>query len=615
MVDRATSPVANASARRAATATAWLLVALLTAPSTATAVSGEPSGSRHPVAASSFWHWRQVPSRGGAAGEGLTAVAALPVSSGVWVAVGDAEGVSVRPPGESFRFAARVSVVTDLQFGPDAALWIASLSGLWRLSRDGRLEDRSAGLGEAARRVRRLAMRAGMMVLATDAGAYVSPDGGSWVRLGDGLPSGPVVAATLRVAPEPADGSTLEVWSVVGARLWRSLVERTESGVRHLGARAEVIVASPAGGEAVDVVAGLPGVDVALLYPRALALLRAPQVAAACERPSVAGAGCESRAGTDEEGASTHERRWEMVRPVLPPGAAARRLAAAGGRLWLATDRGILEADSPADSWRRTGVPAGSTSSWALAVAGPELLAASRLGLLAGSPAALPTADTGAADPARAAARLAAEPGILEVQRAALRYVGLRPERVRELRRGLARRGWLPIVSLRLGATGDRGISRDYDDSVVYGDRYYLLDEERDRARRLDGSLLFTWDFGDLAFNPDAVDLSREVRQVISLRDDVLDEITQLYFERKAVLLRLPASPAVSFASKSAAPVSAASGGGDSALSIELERQRLQLRVEELAAGLDAWTGGWFSAQIREASRRFQVPSHEFSPR
>jgi hypothetical protein len=81
------------------------------------------------------------------------------------------------------------------------------------------------------------------------------------------------------------------------------------------------------------------------------------------------------------------------------------------------------------------------------------------------------------------------------------------------------------------------------------------------------------------------------------------------------VLLRLPASAATSSASKSAAPASGAKGDGDSVLSGELERQRLQLRAEELAAGLDAWTGGWFSAEIRKASPRVQVPSHEFSPR
>jgi hypothetical protein len=50
----------------------------------------------------------------------------------------------------------------------------------------------------------------------------------------------------------------------------------------------------------------------------------------------------------------------------------------------------------------------------------------------------------------------------------------------------------------------------------------------------------------------------------------VLDEITQLYYERRRVLAEL-------------------SGAGDSAAAL-----RLRLRADELAAGIDAWTGGWF---------------------
>ena len=36
------------------------------------------------------------------------------------------------------------------------------------------------------------------------------------------------------------------------------------------------------------------------------------------------------------------------------------------------------------------------------------------------------------------------------------------------------------------------------------------------------------WDLGNLAYPDDSVDLSRELRQVTSLRDDVSDEIHQL---------------------------------------------------------------------------------------
>jgi hypothetical protein len=52
----------------------------------------------------------------------------------------------------------------------------------------------------------------------------------------------------------------------------------------------------------------------------------------------------------------------------------------------------------------------------------------------------------------------------------------------------------------------------------------------------------------------------------------VLDEVTQLYFERRRTLLALRGA------------------AGDDA-----EQARLRLRADELAAGLDAWTGGFFS--------------------
>jgi hypothetical protein len=67
--------------------------------------------------------------------------------------------------------------------------------------------------------------------------------------------------------------------------------------------------------------------------------------------------------------------------------------------------------------------------------------------------------------------------------------------------------------------------------------------------------------------------VSKEAREIIELRDDVLDEITQLYFERRRTLLQL-------------ASQSSARGA---------EAARLRLRADELGSGLDAWTGGWWS--------------------
>ena len=74
--------------------------------------------------------------------------------------------------------------------------------------------------------------------------------------------------------------------------------------------------------------------------------------------------------------------------------------------------------------------------------------------------------------------------------------------------------------------------------------------------------------------------MSREAREIIELRDDVLDEITQLYFERRRVLDALARAPAPD----------------------DVEAVRLRLRAQELAAGIDAWTGGWFGRQPRDRS-------------
>ncbi|MCG8591087.1 MAG: hypothetical protein MJE66_17480, partial [Proteobacteria bacterium] len=69
-------------------------------------------------------------------------------------------------------------------------------------------------------------------------------------------------------------------------------------------------------------------------------------------------------------------------------------------------------------------------------------------------------------------------------------------------------------------------------------------------------------------------------------RDDVLDEVNQLYFERQRALAERAARPP-----------------GDP------EAARLELRARELAAGLDAWTGGWFGRALRTEGASIQVPN------
>jgi hypothetical protein len=258
----------------------------------------------------------------------------------------------------------------------------------------------------------------------------------------------------------------------------------------------------------------------------------------------------------------------------------ARRLAAVSGRLWLATDLGLLHAPAASGPWRRSEAPAGSAPVRAVAAAGEAggLLAATEVGLLHGSPVLLAEA---AVDPAEGSPfGLSPElrrpdPDVRAVHAASLRYLDLGPEHMRELRDGLRVRGWIPTLSLRVDGVREKSWDTNDDQTFVSGDMRYLRDRGKDKSLDLAASVVMTWSLGDLAFDESAIDISREHRLVVSLRDSVIDEINQLYFERRALLERMQAEDAPE--------------GPD--------RRALELRAAELAAALDAWTGGWFSGE------------------
>ena len=123
---------------------------------------------------------------------------------------------------------------------------------------------------------------------------------------------------------------------------------------------------------------------------------------------------------------------WRVEPLVLPPGALPLRIAADAGRLWLATDAGLLAAPGPAGPWQRAGAPAGerrgrrargrARSARGGHRAGP---APTRAGVGSRSRRGELRRGRAPAAPARA---LRADPPITAVQRRALRYVSLDPE-------------------------------------------------------------------------------------------------------------------------------------------------------------------------------------------
>jgi hypothetical protein len=226
---------------------------------------------------------------------------------------------------------------------------------------------------------------------------------------------------------------------------------------------------------------------------------------------------------------------------------------------------------SASGPWRRVAGPVGNTP--IAVVAGSQTLvhAAGVRGLFSGRPRSGAPEPVATLPPSKTP--WAEEPSVQQVQVAAIRHLDLGPERIRALRRGLRRRGWLPRFELRGSYGGGRSWQRDYDEAFTYDAPRLFLDRERERSRDFVLSTALVWELGDLAYHPESIDVSKEAREVIELRDDVLDEITQLYFERRRTLLQLASQPSARGA----------------------EAARLRLRADELGSSLDAWTGGWWS--------------------
>lgn len=451
------------------------------------------------------------------------------------LALGGARGAWLRERDGRLQSVLQRGAVRALAFGEDGALWLGTASGLLLRDSDGRLLDRTPAPGAAARTVTALAVASGALAVTSGDGVHVSSDGRVWQRLAGAQRDAPARGLALRAR----DGA-LELWWVAGGAVWRARLAR--DGPRF--ALLELSEERPFGGvshaEPVQVALGLPGIDVAVVSGDTIAWRLEPGAA------------------------------WQAAPADALPGAGAVRIGSAGGRLWLATDRGLLEAPGPAGPWRRAAPPAGGEAASDVVGDARRVFAGTAEGLLEGRPAgatprppldALPLANP-----------RPGEPAIGEVQRAALIYLDLGPEHVRRLRRGVALRGLLPVVTLDFDRSRGRDARRDWDQSFLSGATRQLFDRGDGHSRDTSATLRFSWDLGDAAYDPEEVDLSKEARELIELRDDVLDEVTQLYFERRRVLLDLAAL---------------APGSG-------LQATRLQLRADELAAQLDAWTGGWF---------------------
>jgi hypothetical protein len=242
-------------------------------------------------------------------------------------------------------------------------------------------------------------------------------------------------------------------------------------------------------------------------------------------------------------------------------------LAVHAGRVLLASERGLFEVAAGGDLAAAGAVLHGDAR--ALGRGQPGVLVATANGVARISGRSVPTAPP--ALPLRRPPD--GTPVIEKLRRAVLAYLELAPSRTAELERRARNAPLWPEVSAMLRGGRGRGRDHERDQTFSSGAVRDLLDVETDHDSDLELRLEFEWDLSELRHPSRALAISKERRELIELRDQVLERVHRLYFERLRVLARLAAL----------GPESGDAGA------------ELELRSRELAAGLDAWSGGSFS--------------------
>jgi photosystem II stability/assembly factor-like uncharacterized protein len=166
-------------------------------------------------------------------------------------------------------------------------------------------------------------------------------------------------------------------------------------------------------------------------------------------------------------------------------------------------------------------------------------------------------------------ARFADEPSVNEVQAMAIRYAEVYPEKIDRWRRGAQYKALLPKVSFGI----DQSKSDTYEIYTASTRSYWIYGPE-DESEGWD--LNFTWDLSDLVWNDSQTSIDVRSKLMVQLRDDIVDEVTRIYFERRRLQFENVMNPPKTIQAK-------------------LKRE---LRIQELTAGLDGLTGSRFSAAL-----------------
>ena len=254
---------------------------------------------------------------------------------------------------------------------------------------------------------------------------------------------------------------------------------------------------------------------------------------------------------------------WEqMATDGLPVNFVRKLYVDKSDNIYAATEKGVFVYQD--QRWQRN--VQGLTSLFTNDVVADEqgnIIVATGGGVFAKSNTGVATA-TSIARYQTIAEHFTAEPSIKDVQRMAIEYANVNPRQINSWHNQSRAKALFPTLSV--------GLNRADTDLYHWdtGPNPDVLTRGRDY---LDWSTSLSWDFGDFVWSSDHTSIDSRSKLMSELRQDILDQVTRLYFERRRIQVEL-------------------------AFHDENEPNSIfekEMRIEELTALLDGLTGGKFS--------------------
>lgn len=154
------------------------------------------------------------------------------------------------------------------------------------------------------------------------------------------------------------------------------------------------------------------------------------------------------------------------------------------------------------------------------------------------------------------------EPSIGEVQKAAIEYADANMNKIKSWRNQARMKALMPSLSLDYDKTVTTALGASYD---------------RIQVGPQDWGMSLQWDLADLIWNDDQTSIDTRSRLTVQLRQDILDQVTRLYFQRQKLKMEILLSPPQS----------------------QQERLYKGLEIQEITAGIDGLTNGYFSKHLK----------------